>query len=201
MAIISTAEYKTWAGIADAGFDTRLGVLIPAVQAALETACGRAFDSTVYTDEAYDGNGERSLWLPQTPIAALTVVKIKASDGTTDTVDTGDYRHTSIGELHRLAGGDYLWGNPVPVFGGENGPVWPVGVENILVTYTAGYSAMPTDLQLLMYTLVDAALDNAGESWMLGSTGDGQESKSFLSPADMATRYAQLIAPWRRKAV
>lgn len=201
MAIISTVEYKSWAGITDAGFDTRLGVIIPAVQDTLEDYCGRAFDEATYSDRKYDGNGEQSIWLDNAPVTAVSAVKVVASDGTTTTLSADSYRFTDKGELHRLSSNEALWGQPVS-FLRASVPVWEnFAPDNILVSYTGGYSTMPTSLQLLMYTLVDAAIEQAGESWMLASTGDGTESKSFLNPTDINLRFASLARQFVRRVV
>lgn len=200
MAIISTAEYKAWAGIADAGFDTRLGIIIPAVQMVLENYCGRAFDEVTYTDEVYDGTGEPSVWLKNTPVTAVSAVKTIASDSTSTTLVSTSYRFRSTGELYRLSGSDdYRWDYRGELgFGRLRGVVWDDSEPgNLLVTYTGGYSTMPLSLQHLMYTLVDAAVDQAGENWMLGATNDGVEARTFLNPLDIDSRFSSLARPWR----
>ena len=201
MAIITTTQYKAWAGITDAGFDTRLAIIIPAVQSTLEDYCGRLFDSDTYADEKYDGNGEQSLWLKNFPVTALSAVKSVASDGTETTLSADSYRFTARGELHRLSSNEALWGTPVS-FMRTSTAVWDDSApENLLVSYTGGYSTMPASLELLMYTLVDAAVDQAGESWMLSATGDGTETKTFLNPTDINMRYASLAREFVRRMV
>lgn len=199
MAIITTAEYKTYAGIADTGFDTRLGVLIPAVQDHLEDHCGRAFDETTYTDAVFDGNGEASMWLNNAPVTAVSAVKVKSSDGTTTTLDSTAYRFRSNGELYRFGGNDSDGWDHQSGFGASRGSVWSDSAPgNILISYTGGWATMPVSLQYLMYQLVDAAIDRAGDSWMVGSTGDGTESKTYLNPLDLDSRFASLAQPWKR---
>ena len=203
MPIISTAEYKTYRGITDSGWDTRLGVLIPMVQAHLERYCGRAFDQATYTDEAYDGNGERSLWLPHGPVTAVSAVKILDSEGGTTTLGSGDYRWTADGQLFRISGSyDSGWDYQtiMRTLGGRRSFVWPDDAPaNILVTYTAGYAAdgHPDDLKGLMYLLVDAALDEAGENFNLAASGDGVVSRTVLAPDLITRRFADLARPWR----
>ena len=117
MAIITTTEYKAWADITDAGFDTRLGIIIPSVQAELEAACSRVFDFTAYTDELHDGNGERSVWIPNAPVTAVSAVKLRDSTGVDTTQDATSYRWTADGELRRLTSDSFAWGGGQTILG------------------------------------------------------------------------------------
>lgn len=126
----------------------------------IERYTGRVFDSATYTDEAYDGNDSEFIVLNQYPVTALSAVKLKDDAGNTTTYETTDYRYEAAnGRLYRLGAvrGRYVtdtFGATVnPEFGVY--PCWPGGFQNILVTYTAGYSSMPADLQMAMYMLVD----------------------------------------------
>lgn len=163
MAIISTTEYKAWRSISASTYDTILGVLIPAAQAALERYCERVFDSATFTDEAHDGNGSEWIIAKNTPITTMTSVETLDNNGTATVVASTDYRHDPLsGRIFRLGAGRGRivrdsWGDiAYPEFGVQ--PCWPEGFQNILVTYVGGYSSqtMPTDLKLLMYKLVDA---------------------------------------------
>lgn len=202
--IISTTEYNVYAGIADTSFNTRLAVFIDLTQANLERATGRLFDEKDYIDEKHDGNDQSSIWLDNTPVTVVESVKLLATDGSTETLDASTYRFTETGELHRLSGLNHHSEHHDNIGFGLNrhrGAVWPEDVENVLVSYTGGYDSnkMPNDLKGLMYMLVDSVFDQVRENWMLGSTNDGVEAKTFLSPTDISTRFASLIAPWRRQ--
>ena len=201
MAIISTAEYKAYAGITDSDWDTRLGVLIPAVQASLERYCGRVFEEATYTDEKYSGNGEQSLWLKNTPVTAVSAVKTVDSDDTTTTLDSGDYRFTAEGQLFRFdADSNAAWDgvDSGVSFGRTRSVVWSdAAPDNVQVTYTGGFSTVPDDLKWLMYILVDGAIDEAGENWGLGNTADGVVTRASLAPDLIVRRFADLCRPWR----
>jgi len=201
MAIISTAEYKAWIGESGSDYDTIIGVVVPAVQADLETVCGRVFDEATYTDEAYSGEGESDIWIKNYPVTALSAVKILSSDGTTTTVDSGDYRLVDTEYVHRIRSSDYAW--DYPKMGDPRGPVWPEGHGNILLSYTGGYDAgaMPDDLKLLMYQLVDAALDRRGENWTLAQAADGVQQRTMLTGKAYAEAKAELIRPYVRGVI
>lgn len=203
MPIITTAEYKAARGITDATWDARLDIYIPQTQAALERFCGRLFDETVYVDKPYDGNGERSLWVLDAPVTAVAAVKTVDQDGTETTLATTDYRWTEPGEFFLLNDISGYWGDCYGmgwgIGGACDGPVWPDGApSNVLLSFTGGYSTAPDDLKGLMYQLLDALFDEAGENFNLSATGNGVESKTWLAPDLIATRYAYLCRPWRQ---
>lgn len=207
MPIATATEYKAYIGESGTGFDTLLGVLIASTQAGLERACGRVFDEATYTDLALDGNGEGSIWLPHTPVSAVSAVKTLSGDGTETAVTSTDYRlNGATGELRRINASDWGWGAPsssIIITGGGCHPIWPYGTQNLLVTFTAGYAdnAMPTDLKLLLYQLIDAALDRRGENWTLQQAADGIEQRTALTAAEMVSKYEAMIRPWKRMVV
>lgn len=191
MPIADATGYKAYIGESTTAYDAVLAILMPAVQADLERSVGYAFDSDTYTDEAIDGDGGTSIWVKHRPVTALTTVKTKATDGTTTTLASTEYRHNPLtGEIVRLGG----WA------GWDDEPVgaWPAGTQNILVTYTAGYASAPDDLVLLFYTLIDAALDRRGDNWAISQATDGIEARTWLTGKAYIEAKAELIRNWRK---
>lgn len=193
MPIITTAEFKTFMDYGDE-FDAVLDVLIPAVQSDLEKSCGRVFDETVYTDEAYDGKGQPSIWIPNKPVTSLTAVKLLDSSGTTTTLASTSYRLNSItGELMRLNSVESGWEKARRL------SVWPDELQNVLVSYTGGYADadMPEGLKLLMYDFVTAALLSRGNhDWKRASHGDGVMTRTYLNSTEYQAMKAIQIRPW-----
>ncbi|MBO6739044.1 MAG: hypothetical protein JJ916_04205 [Phycisphaerales bacterium] len=200
MPITTASEYKTHRGITGSDYDTLIGNLITQEQAWLERRLGRAFDEATYTDEAYDGTGTGELWLDNRPVSALTAVKILASDGTTTTLDSGDYRLVDSQYIHRLKSTGW---DAVSPWDGYSGPCFPRGHGNILVTYTAGYAAdeHPEDLVKLMFQLVDIALDERGQNPVIQQRADGVVQRTRMSPADAERARSDLVRPWKRVSV
>lgn len=193
--IITTAEYKTWINELSSDSDAIIDLLIPAVQDDLETACSRKFDSAIYIDEAYDGKGEAGLWLNNTPVSAISAVKLLSGDGSTTTLSTSEYRlNGKLGRLGRLGSATGGWGES------SCEPVWAEGDGNVLVSYTAGYAdtKAPAGLKMLMFHLVDAALDRRGENWTIASAADGVENRTKLNSAEYKAMKAALIKPYMR---
>jgi uncharacterized phiE125 gp8 family phage protein len=112
--------------------DALLEDLINASSSAIENYCKRNFIEQDYVDEEYDGNGLSGLYLRQYPVKAITSVSIEEL-----TLSATDYKcKKSIGKLIR------------------KNCRWPEGEINILVSYTAGYSKIPADLELACKHLV-----------------------------------------------
>ena len=100
----------------------------------IERFCNRKFISQTYIDEAYDGNGERDLYLDNFPITTLTTVKNwDAYNNTllyTYTVNLEYVLYGTEGYIH-------MWGG------------WAKGTKNYKITYIAGYAiaSVPYDLK------------------------------------------------------
>lgn len=199
MAIITTEEYKAWVGETGTGFDALFGVLIASIQADLELLCGRFFEQSTYTDEAYSGRGEDTLWLRNYPVDSVSAVKILGTGGDTETLASSEYRLVGSRYICRLNDLDSSWDSP-SAFRLSVGPVFPRGGGNILVTYTGGYATIPDDLKLVAYKLVDAALDSRGDNLTLAQSSDGVQQRTYLAGDAYATAKRELIRHWVREA-
>jgi hypothetical protein len=108
--------------------DDRIQTIINKLSGRIEDWCGRKFISTVYTNESYDGEGDKCLPLKQYPIITLSAASI---DGVPLPIsDTTQFR--------AYMDEGYLWYAP------GFRAAFPLGV---LVTYTAGYATIPAGLQ------------------------------------------------------
>lgn len=106
--------------------------LINACSFTIENYCGRQFKKRVFSEQEYDGNGRNYLLLEQFPIVSIETVYI---DG--ELLDPGQYKAKK--------------GNGILI---RKNSVWPKGDANIAVSYTAGYSEIPYDLELACKHLV-----------------------------------------------
>lgn len=115
--------------------------------------CGRSFGlvPTTYTDEHHDGNGTDTIVLNNIPVISVSSVKIF---GVT---------------LSSSAYGVYNWGIKLDNFGDSatvlpyqvysddfigGNFVFPVGTQNILVTYVAGESGVPKAVEMVASMIV-----------------------------------------------
>jgi len=164
VAIITTAQYKTYAGISVTTWDGFLDVIIPAAQAMAESASGRQFDSGTRT-ERYEGPiDSNTIQLRSWPVASITSVKYYTSPTEYQTISSDGYTvDATRGILYMPGTGQsdvlsYLEISDGWLQAPEIGvsPSFQTGTFAYEVVYVAGYSSAPADLQYAMYRLVDA---------------------------------------------
>lgn len=102
-----------------------LAALGDAVQSEIERHLSRTLDVATYT-EAYDGNGQSTLYLLHDPITAVSAVSINGAALAVDST-VATYPHSEI-VVHR---------NRAAIVRTSGAP-WTPGFSNILVTYSAG---------------------------------------------------------------
>jgi len=146
--LITLQQYKTAEGITQPKDDARLNVLIPSVSALVKTYCGNSFvdyyssNKTEYFDITW---GTHIVQLTESPVNAI--VSVHERNAYTDdyvALTTGAheyYLNTKTDSIFRTIGSGKF----------KN---WPEGVGAVKVVYTAGYSAVPSDLKLAVLDLI-----------------------------------------------
>lgn len=127
--LLAVKEYLKLDTTSDDGL---LETLINGASSIIEMYCNRNLKERVYTDQEYDGTGNQNIILEQYPVSIMSAVKI-------DDVlaDPSEYKtRKEKGILVRL------------------NAVWPKGILNIVISYTAGYGMIPSDLELACKHLV-----------------------------------------------
>lgn len=127
--------------------DAKLNGYINRATAIIEAYCQRRFLSTTYTNELYSGNGSSYMMLrnyPVTSLAGVSAMQGDFSNPSWQSFDSGLFTLKSEGGVDRGITFSSSFNGSFPVYGGFYN-----GVDNYLVTYTAGYAAdaMPLDLQ------------------------------------------------------
>lgn len=139
-ALVSLSELKIAVQIAldTTTYDTALVQMINDVTDDIEKECeGRRFKSASYTSERYSGTGQKELFLRNFPITAVSSVTI---DG--ETVNAAsDYNDYSKYWIEPIIDGHKLYG----VLYRED--KWDRGDQNVVVSYTGGYTAIPGRLR------------------------------------------------------
>ena len=146
--LITLQEYKTAEGISAPKDDARLNVLIPSVSQLVKTYCGNSFVDFFSSNktETFTLNwGTYIVQLTESPVNAIVSVQERNSySDSYTTLTTGAYEYAldsaTDSVLRTLSSGRY-----------KN---WPQGVDAVKVVYTAGYSAIPSDLKLAVLDLV-----------------------------------------------
>lgn len=140
-ALTTRAEFKSYAGITNTKWDTVIDALITQASAAIERECNRIFGVTSYTEQ-YDGTDTALvLTLRQYPVVSVTDVRDDAARefAATSVIDSTNYYVDTAAGIIRFDG-------------------WRLqrGYGNIRVTYSAGYSTVPSDIQLACHKLMGA---------------------------------------------
>lgn len=169
--LTTLAAVKAYLKIDSAVDDTLLTDLINASSNQIEGYCKRKFTEQTYTDEEYDGNGMKYLYLqnyPVSSIASITVddisltseeFKVKKKDGTVIRINS----------------------------------LWSKGDINVLVTYTAGYTVIPKDLELACKHLVMSYFKSDVASFSTTF------SEGFVfRPEALPAQVKALVAPYKK---
>jgi uncharacterized phiE125 gp8 family phage protein len=131
-ALTSLAAAKAYLKLQVSLDDETIEDLINASSSAIENYCKRRFQEQSYLEEEFDGTGKSHLLLDQYPVRSIEAVAI---DG--NLLTPGQYKV-------KKRNGILL----------HNGGIWPRGEINVTVSYTAGYTEIPSDLELACKHLV-----------------------------------------------
>lgn len=156
--------------LSDSSQDTFLAQLLDDVWETVQGWCNRKFASQTYT-EYYDGTGRQELLLRKRPLTAIDgvwmdqigfygqgpggfdPVQTLLQPGTDYFAENFEQNETNPSKLVMItnpwAFGVLSVGEPI---GGPRS-VWYLGRGNVKVTYTAGYTTCPNDLELACFQL------------------------------------------------
>ena len=170
--LITLAEYKEAEGIASPKEDLRLASLVPSVSQLVKTYCGNSIIDYYSTNKVETFNidwGTHVVQLTESPVN--TVGSVEKRDSVTEsytTVPTTDYYlDTTTDSVLYVTGSTYKH--------------WPMGAGAVKVTYTAGYSACPSDLKLAVVDLITYYLkDEHKERRTLGGASIQNQSTSSV---------------------
>ena len=146
--LITLATYKDAEGLNTPKEDLRINALIPSVSQLVKTYCGNgivdyyssAKTETFDIDDTYTSE----IFVTESPLNSVTSVQERdsiADSYTTLTANTDYYVDTEHDRIWRIDGE-------------KSTKYFKKGFASVKVVYTAGYSAVPTDLKLAVFDLV-----------------------------------------------
>lgn len=148
MALTTLAKVKQFGKIESFEDDLLLTRMIDAASATIELFCGRTFVSQSYT-ETKDGTGQRKMTLRNVPVTAVASVTVNGQP---------------ISARPEVQGNGYTF----DAYGVRlTGYAFTVGLDNVRVVYTAGFAAVPPDVDMAcceLVTLRYKTLDRLGVS-------------------------------------
>ena len=177
--LTTVSKFKSYAGITSSTWDAMLAELVTYVSADVEGACERTFASASYT-EYYDGKWQRSLSLKNYPIISITSIND----------DTG----RTFASSSDITSTDYT-------FDADNGIVSFIyyrpsrGTKSLKVVYTAGYTTIPKDLELLVLRRI-GSIFNRRKSDGSASESLGNYSTSYIT--EWTAEEKAILARYRR---
>jgi len=178
-ALCSLAQVKEYLRISSSEHDAFLEGLIEAVSARFASYTGRNLTARDYSpdpeDEAYDpdnailsGTGHPELILPQYPVITLSALLLEGR-----AVAQAQSGGLTGWTLDRAAGVIRLLDQ-----------AFPLGAENVQVTYRAGFESVPPDL-------AQAAVEQSAVSFQESAAGHGRLGISARTLADGSVSYTQ----------
>ena len=180
MALTTRALVQSYINNSDSGLNTILDTLIAAVEARILAHLGRLrIETGTVTNEYHDGDGRSEcLLLREWPATAITTVSWW--DGTTATaLDATDYALDSSAQDSA--------GILIYTPGGYAPSPWRVGRRNIRITYTAGYTTVPDDLELAATIQV---------AWDLKRTGHAGARLGERTQVLVDGNATYMVDPW-----
>lgn len=186
VALVSTANVKTFLGITGSTEDTIIDALVNSMSVAIAKYCGRDFVSAAAT-EYYDGTDAPSLVLKRYPIITLTSLNI---DGARLFGSSTDVDVSANVIVDNNSGIITLW-NLYDKF--------PCGRRNVKVVYTAGYATIPADLQHAAKLAVQFTYKRHYTEQRIGIVSESVGDKNIsYDQGDLPSPVKKLLAPYRK---
>lgn len=139
--LLTLEQYKTLEGLTSEKDAPRYTAVLTSVSALVKAYCNNSFVDYVTDPKVETFNNRRDvkmLFLRESPIIAVTsVVETSETTGVSTTLTSSDYYlDDGIDALVR------------------NNAYWAKGPASVVVTYTAGYTNLPSDLEIAVANLV-----------------------------------------------
>ncbi|KKW11522.1 MAG: hypothetical protein UY48_C0017G0015 [Candidatus Gottesmanbacteria bacterium GW2011_GWB1_49_7] len=175
--LITLADFKTDYNL-DATQDAQITRLITRMGGVFTGKCERSsFESATYTDEYYNGTGGGKLFVYDRPVTAVASLYEVDDEGSATLIDAADYQVCS----------DYIYMSAG----------FAKGIRNYKITYTAGYSTIPADIQEAVSALVMREFKYPGRAGVSGE-GFGTGNASFFDglPLEVQNTIRKYKANW-----
>jgi hypothetical protein len=187
VAIITLAQYKSWAGISGTSDDTRLQELLDSAHAELRRYCGRSlsngFESATRTED-YNTPGAQ-LVLREWPVTSITSITPLNTDNTSGTAfDSTSYSTdlaSGVVTLNGAQNGRFISDRSVdPAMLSNWG--WLPRFDRVRVVYVSDSPA--ADIRMALYRMVDTMYASVQRGSDIKSESIGQYSVTYASAAD-----------------
>jgi len=179
--LTSVSNVKSFLDISNTSDDTLIQNIIYRVTDQIQSYCRRDFFSTEYT-EYYDGDGSKTLIVNQFPITAIDSIydDIDYQWGSDDEISSDDiiFNANSNDSKSGIINLDTDY--------------FSIGKQNIKITYTAGYSTIPYDIEKAAI-LLSAIEYFTGKTFMNANSEGGNSN-----PEDLKTNAFDILDLYMR---
>ena len=143
--------------------------LITAFTKEIEAQCNRVFAAANYT-EKHDGDGERNILVKNIPLNTLTSITVTSSKVTV--VNSTDFTFDPLT-------GEIRWKDWDIASTADFVGFFPIGFQNISISYNGGYTTIPDDLEMLCAEGIIQVFDRKEAVGQVQSEKMGQEYYSY----------------------
>ena len=183
--LCALADVQTYIGTTDNSTAAVIEQLIENASAFIERYCNRTFAVTSYT-ETRNGNNRARMMLNNAPIVAVSSVSI---EGVVIPQSTGAQVAGWVADTHTL----YLRA-------GSGFSIFPEGVQNVAVSYTAGFNTVPADVAQACIELIAFKLAKRNRIDKKNETLGQQQTIGF-DISDMPKSVVTALASYQRFTV
>ena len=192
--LVTVNEYKDAEGIRGEKEDDRLAILIPQVSDLVKKYCGTSFIDYISTDKVetftIGDNYTTTIIVSECPLTAVDLVQERtAYSGDYATLTTGNYEYYVDLSADAVIRTD------------ENGneKFWPKGVGAVKITYNAGYSETPKDLELAIFDLITYYLkdEHKQRQTLGGATLQNQGTSGMKASSDFPDHIKRVLDLYR----
>jgi len=103
--------------------------------------------TTTITEEAHDGNGSNRIWVKRPPIVSVTLVQL----GSTSPTALSSSSYKVYDQYIQLVNSNTT--NLAEAFDSTRN-IFPVGAQNVLITYVSGLTAVPSRIELCAAVMI-----------------------------------------------
>jgi uncharacterized phiE125 gp8 family phage protein len=170
-----------WVPQAD-GNESMVADAITMAEGLADAYCGRALASASHTETYTVGSQQETIALQHYPVTAVTTVLEGVVGGSPTTLTTDDWDlDGNPGLLHRVES------------------CWAEGVQNVTVTYTAGYTTttLPAGLKVALLQLVAWVFEGRGNVGAAQDSADGRSVTYDPLDGPVPSRIGAMLQPYK----
>lgn len=202
MAVITRANYKTYAGISGTDYDAQLDIIIAGVEDYARRMLGRSMsdglESATRTED-YEPTNAGTLQLREHPVTSITSISpIDAANEVGTAFDSSTYHADLRTGLVYLNGADTGRGFSDDEYGLRSGWGWQPSFGRVRVVYVS--AAAESDLVLALYRLVDAGMAAVKSDPTEQSQSLGNWSITRRAAAEAIRAHHEILKPFTNGA-